>query len=368
VLRWIAVVLLVAVASGCGDSESSRESPPSTETAGDTGAATSTDPDRPPTSVDELLARLPPLDEPASEEVDAYRRAAFEAFFGHCVNAPDTVKEAFVGANRALLDKLPLYPQATFVQEFHIDHRDGNGCPEGMGPPTSYSTYRTYRLPRAASAREIIRFYERELAGWRRTYAATPTQCEQGFRRGEQLLGVRACSTGLTLTASALGRQEPEQASPAKLPPRPFGARYPVAEGYGDLVEPSGYEAEAGDSCERIASAEGASLIIPPAPGVRAELRNEPLKMGSGTFDRYVLVEWSFERIQGDCPPTEIHLTLVNPNPAMPPLSIPVDVRARSGVARLPVLDSFAKVSVLRATAGSVDGARSRSVAVLITR
>jgi hypothetical protein len=52
----------------------------------------------------------------------------------------------------------------------------------------------------------------------------------------------------------------------------------------------------------------------------------------------------------------------------MPPLSLPFDVHASSGTERLPVLDSFRDVAVLRASAESVDGARSRSVAILIRR
>jgi hypothetical protein len=81
-----------------------------------------------------------------------------------------------------------------------------------------------------------------------------------------------------------------------------------------------------------------------------------------------VHIEWSFDHIQGDCPPTQVVLSLVSPGREMPPYTVRTSVHAHSGTAEIPVLETFRDAQVLRAAAESFDGARSRSVAVLIRR
>jgi hypothetical protein len=206
---------------------------------------------------------------------------------------------------------------------------------------------------------DVLSSFKRELAGWTE---GGGTACERNYTRGEAFLAVDACGSSLRLTARALPRVEIPP--PPPLPPRPYGAQYPVSEGYGKTPEPASYEVEAGETCERISSSDVPSIVIPPPPGIRAEFSDEPLH----GFESQVLVEWSFDRILGDCPPVEVNLTLPNPTRGMSPLSLPFDVRARSGTARLPVLDSFRNSYVLWATAESVDGTRSRTVSVFIRR
>jgi hypothetical protein len=378
--RVVAILVLVGMLTGCAGSEDTTTTGTTpTETVVSTGSTTTETPpdvgtDAPPRTFDEAMARLPPFDVPPSPEVAAYREAVIGGFFERCVPGKGGADEvAFVRANRKLLDRVGVFPGARFVSEFVADAHENNGCLEGMGPATSYTTDRNYRLPDGAKGPDVVRYYGRRLPGW--TQAFAPGGCEQTFTRGGALLYVRACPqqqgsqvvTGpLRLSARAL--KSVTVPDPPKLPLRPFGAQYPVATGYLESPEPTGYEVEPGTSCERISGGDVPSIIIPPAPGIRAELRNEPLKLGAGSFPQHVLVEWSFEQILGDCPPTELHLTLVNPNETMPPLSLPFDVHASSGTERLPVLDSFRDVAVLRASAESVDGARSRSVAILIRR
>jgi hypothetical protein len=370
-VRLAVLAVVVIAVSACGGTDGPQaETEPTTSAGAETSAETAETSgqdrgDVAPRSYDDVLASLPPLDVPASPEVEAYRRATIGSFFDRCVPGEGGAnRPTFVRANTNLLDRLVEFPGTTLASEYSIDHRDFNGCLEGTGPPTSYSTYRAFRLPRRAAAQEVLRHYGRQLPDWTPAFAGG--SCEQTFTKGDALLAVRACSGTLTLTARALPIVRPPP--PPKPPPRPFGAQYPIAAGYTDLPDPTTYEVEPGETCERTSSASGGSIIVPPSPGIRAEVRDEPLRVGAGTFDRYVLVEWSFEKILGDCPPTRLHLTLVSPNAAMPPLSLPQDVRARSGTARLPVLDHFREVAVLRASAESLDGTRSRPVAVLIRR
>jgi len=359
------MLIVLAVVVGCGGSEQAddREPPTTqTDTSAPKGTTTEAGDEAPPRTYDELLARLPPFDVPASEEVETYRRAVFEAFFGRCVTTEGGADKAtFERANRKVLDRLAAFRGAERISEFSIDHRDGNGRPEGLGPPTSYTTYRSYRLPAGTRAGDVIAFYGRQLSSWAPTAATT---CERTFTRGEAYVAVSACNDSLRLTARALPAVDIPP--PPPLPPRPYGAEYPTASDYLELPEPMSYEVEPAETCERISSGDVPSIIIPPSPGVRAVRKREPLQLGAGTFEQYVLVEWWFDEIRGDCPPARLHLTLVNPTPGMPPLSIPFDVRARSGTAQLPILDHFRDAHILRATAESLDGVRSRSVAVFV--
>jgi len=363
-MRWLSAVVLVVLVAGCGGSDSgTTEATPTTTT---TETSTDAAPDAPPRTFDEFMARLPPFDVPASPEVAAYREATIGGFFERCVPGKGGAeKKSFVTANRNVLDGVPAVAGAKLATEYSIGHRDNNGCLEATGPYTSYTTYMTFRLPAGTRASKVVAFYQRRLR--EQWTEAGGTTFERTFTRGEAYVAVRASDESLQLTARARGPVAIPPPPPP--PPRPYGAQYPIATGYLDTTpEPMSYELEPGETCERISSGDVPSIIIPPTPGIRAEFRNEMLQVGAGSFTQHVLVEWSFEQILGDCPPTRLHLTLVNPKPNMPPFSIPVDVRARSGTEKLPVIDSFREAYILRSAVESLDGSRSRSVAVLIRR
>ena len=347
-MRWLALLVAVLALAGCSGSDK----PAATDTS--TYAETSEEPDRPPRTYNELLARLPPLDEPASPEVSAYRRATIGALFERCLARTGGARRAaFLRANRTVFALAPPPRGAQSVAESSIEQRDGNGCPEGTGPPSYYTSERTYRLRAGMTADAVFAHYERVLRGWLETSGTTP--CDRRFSQGPAYLAVYACNGVLRLTA--LGRAPVEIAHTTNSPPRPFGAQYPIATDYLEVPKPTADEVEAGQTCERISGVDVPSIIVPPAPGVRAELEADQ-----------VHVEWSFARIQGDCPPTQVVLSLVNPSSRMPPYTIRVSVHAHSGTADIPVLESFRDAQILRAAAESFDGARSRLVAILIRR
>ena len=122
-------------------------------------------------------------------------------------------------------------------------------------------------------------------------------------------------------------------------------------------TEPPSYEVTSGETCERGTSLDVPSIIVPPPPGVRAELRGGR-----------IVVEWSYERILGDCPPTQIVLSFANGRSETPSYMTRVAVHEHSGTAAISVTDAFRDASVLRAATESVDGTRSRTVAILIRR
>jgi hypothetical protein len=346
-MRWLTLLVVAVLAlAGCAgsDDEAVTDTSPRVDT---------TRSDIPPRTYQQLLARLPPLDEPASPEVSAYRKATIGADFERCVlGTEETHKATFVRANKKVLDLAAPPRNARFVSEASVPRRDGNGCFEGTGPPTYYTTDRTYRLPTRTTPAAVFGHYERVLRGW--LEASGTTECDRWFSHGPAYVVVDACNGMLRLTA--LGRAPLVPAS-TNVPPRPYGGQYPIAADYLAIPKPTSSETEPGESCERASGADVPSVIVPPPPGVRADLRDEQ-----------VLVEWSFGRIQGDCPPTQVVLAIVSPNQGTPPLTIRVDVRAHTGTAGISVPAPFREASVLRAASESVDGARSRVVAILIRR
>ena len=99
------------------------------------------------------------------------------------------------------------------------------------------------------------------------------------------------------------------------------------------------------------------SIILPPPPGLRANLSADA-----------VVVDWSFERALGDCPPRRIVMSIKSASPGVSPHSADVAVHDRSGTVRVRLPAGFPDPSVLRAATESVDGTRSRLVAVSIRR
>jgi len=168
------------------------------------------------------MARLPPFDEPASPDVSEYREAAIGGFFARCIPGKGGAdRRAFVAANRKLLDSASPFRGAKLVSEYSIDHREDNGCFEGSGPPTYYTTYRTYRLPAGTTAAAVFAHYEREYRGW---LEAGGTTCERTFTQGAAYVAVSACNETLRLTA--LGRAPVEIPAPAETTASPV--RRPV--------------------------------------------------------------------------------------------------------------------------------------------
>jgi hypothetical protein len=113
-MRRLVVLVALVVAAGCGGGDEHASDGADTS-AQETSTTTETEAS-PPRTYDDLLALLPPLDEPASEEVEAYRRAAFETFFGRCVTSEGGADQTeWETANAKLLDELPGYPEAALT-------------------------------------------------------------------------------------------------------------------------------------------------------------------------------------------------------------------------------------------------------------
>ena len=343
-MRWLVLLFAALALAGCSDSRD-----PTTADTSSTNATT----DAPPAYA-KLIAQLPPFDEPPSDEVTAYRMATLEARSTRCApSSGGADKAAFLRANGDVLNLAGTVRGARLVSQLAVPHRDGNGCPAGSGPPTYFTTERTYRLPTGTTVADVFAHYERVLHyGWLETSGRAP--CVRSFAQGAGFISVDACRGRLRL--QALGRAPVLMPAAGRLPSRPFGLQYPSAADQPSPAEATD-EVASVDTCERGVGVDVPSIILPPPPGIRAERRN-------GT----IVVEWSFERILGDCPPTRIVLSVESPSPDVPPHTARVDVHEHSGTAELRVPDSFRAASVLRAATESVDGARSRVVTVLIRR
>jgi hypothetical protein len=350
VTRLLGLTLCALVAAGCSGSDKTAAPPETRSQPVTTRTTPAPDNDTsPPRTYKEVIARLPPFDEPASPEVAAWRKATINAFLGRCGSSTGGAdKASFVHANRQVLKDIALYPGATFVTEYAIDQRDGNGCPEGSGPATYFTTYRTYRLPAGTKPTVVLRHYERELYGWLET---APTPCERTFAQGPGYLVVDACNGILRLTMRARGPVDlPE---PTTLPPRPFGVQYPLASDYLATPKPTDYESEPGKTCERVSGTDVPSIIVPPPPGVSARIQG-----------KQVVVEWNLGAVHGDCPPSGLVLSY----PAVTAYTVHEPVHAASGVTRLPLVESAPPPTKLTAIAVSVDGVDSRRVSVLVRR
>jgi hypothetical protein len=342
-MRWLTIALALLVLAGCSDS---HDSTPTETTVSDSDA---------PSAYRALMAQLPPLDEPASDEVTRYRIAVLEAESAGCApgkgGAP---RPAFVRANAEVLALAGTVRGARLVSARAVPHGDGNGCPAGSGPPTYFTTERVYRLPAGTSADAVFARYERVLHyGWLETTGTRP--CERQFAQAAAYLTVEPC--GGILRLAALGLAPVALARDAQLPPRPFGLQYPASADQASQAGPTPDEAESGETCERAAGRDVPSIIVPPPPGVTAAWR-----------ERRIVVDWSFAHVQGDCPPRRVLLSVESPDPGSAPYVRRVAVHEHAGTAELSVPGSFEDATVLRAATESVDGTRSRSVAVVIRR
>lgn len=345
-MRWLTIVVAVIALTGCSDSHDATAPDTSTNETTVAGA---------PNAYTRVMAQLPPFDEPASPEVTAYRRATIGARAARCAESRGADRAVFVRANAKVLELAGTVRRARLLSERAAGHRDGNGCPEDSGPRTYFTTTRTYGLPAGTGASAVFAHYEGVLHyGWLETSGTR--DCERTFAQGAAYLSVDAC-TARRLRLTALGRTPMLIPAAERPPPRPFGLKYPAAADQSTSTEAPSYEVESGETCERGTSLDVPSIILPPPPGVRAELRGAR-----------IVVEWSFERILGDCPPTEIILSFASASSGKPAYVTRVAVRGHSGTAAISVPDAVRRASVLRAATESVDGTRSRTVAILIRR
>ena len=114
-----------------------------------------------------------------------------------------SVDEAdYVQGNDALLKGLPMYPGARLaIPGQSIGQPASDSClPHENGPPyDSFMTTTVYRLPDGATPKQVIDFYDRELVGeWEQVIVrGLSNTCEVSYRRGEELLGVKACDENL---------------------------------------------------------------------------------------------------------------------------------------------------------------------------
>jgi hypothetical protein len=160
---------------------------------------------------------------------------------------------------------------------------------------------------------------------------------------------VNACHGVLRVHVRA--RAPVQIAGGASPPPRPLGLQYPIVEGHAG--EPAAFESEPGATCERIRGSEVPSIIIPPAPGISAEIRGNDL-----------VVTWKLGVVHGDCPPSALAVTYraaTRSTAAQP-------VHAASGVARIPLQEKEPHPSRITVRALSVDGTLSRAVSVVVRK
>ena len=94
------------------------------------------------------------------------------------------------------------------------------------------------------------------------------------------------------------------------------------------------------------------SVIIPPPPGLGAEREGGK-----------VVVRWTLGTVHGDCPPRELVLGY-----APTASTIRQSVHTASVVTRMLLLDGVPPPKKITARAVSVDGTKSRAVAVLVRR
>jgi hypothetical protein len=113
-MRRLAVLLLAGILAGCAGSSTAPERQ-TTHATTTTGASSDAADDAPPTSYEEVIARLPPLDVPASDEVEEYREAAITSFLEKRLPKP----------------KLPPRPTG---EQYPVSSEDFRGDP----PPTEY--------------------------------------------------------------------------------------------------------------------------------------------------------------------------------------------------------------------------------------
>lgn len=345
--RLIVVALCVLLAAGCSRSD---DTVAGETTSQSTTTETTPPPDfsGPPRTYREVMARLPPFDEPASPDVATWRKATISALFGRCSSSKGGADETtFVSANRQLLKETAVFPGARLVHESSIAQKDGNGCPEGLGPATSYVTHRSYRLPEGAKPEAVLGHYQREFYG--SVAASSGAACERTFGLGPSYVVVSACSGVLRLSVRARAPVQPAAAAPGL--PRPLGLQYPLVEDRLATRRPTAFDSEPGETCERIHGSEVPSIIIPPAPGVRATIRG-----------RELVVRWTLGTVHGDCPPSQLMLS----SSTVTAHTIRVPVRAASGATRMPLLGSVARPTKLTAATVSVDGVESRRVSVLV--
>ena len=343
-MRWLTIVVAVIVLTGCSDSHDATAPDTSTNETTVAGA---------PNAYTRLMAQLPPFDEPASPEVTAYRRATIGARAARCAESRGADRAAFVRANAKVLEQAGIVRRARLRSERAVGHRDGNGCPEDSGPRTYFTTNRTYGLP-AGTARLPSSRTTRACsttAGSRRAAPETASGRSRGRRLPlrRRLHRPEAQAHGAGPHADANPRGGAAASSPVR-------TQVPRRCGQVHVHRVALVRARVGRHMRARPSLDVPSIILPPPPGVRAELRGAR-----------IVVEWSFERILGDCPPTQIILSFASASSGKPAYVTRVAVRGHSGIAAISVPDAV-RGPRCSARRPSPSTGRSRTVAILIRR
>ena len=72
----------------------------------------------------------------------------------------DVDKGAYISANKALFQTLPVFPGAQLREQSSSPYHAGE---DGQGPIAGYTTLFEFKLPRDARAGDVARFYRRQL-------------------------------------------------------------------------------------------------------------------------------------------------------------------------------------------------------------
>lgn len=172
-----------------------------------------------------------------------------------------------------------------------------------------------------------------------------------------------AVCTALALSACA-GSSEPESADdyPLVEQERPDVREWVTTEGGGmvGLLElPTITEAEPSPTCERAQVAGGGTIVIPPAPGLKADAVSE----------RTIRLEWSFDELPDDCRPVRLNVAVnADGSPRATPTVEEVEVNGTDGSVELTYPDFLPPPDVARAASYSEGGPSSRTTRVLIVR
>ena len=314
-----------------------------------------------PTTYDELVARLPPFDVPASERstrIDGGFRAAFQplrARRGRCLRGDLHEGEHQVSRQ----------PQR--VPRRAASHRVHDPAPrrqrvlrELRPADVVHDVPHVPAFPTGAKPADRIAFHARQLDGWT-AVGGTPFE-RQSYTRGEALDRRRPRVPALDRSRSSRWprslihlrcrrvptvRSTPSRKSTTSFPSRPRTRSCPARHASARLVAAS----RRSSSRPRPASARS----------------NELLRVGSGSYPQQIVVEWSFEQILGDCPPASLRVTLMSlRKKASHPSRCRVEAE-RSGTYRMSGPRHASRRLRPARDHGGVDGASSRSVAVPIS-
>jgi hypothetical protein len=132
----------------------------------------------------------------------AFGVAPFDAGFPCRLRSVD--EAAYVRANEAVLQSIPVYPGARRVNTFSTGQPASDAClPQENSPPyEGFTTTHLYEFASGTETEKVIAFYDRKLVpAWSPGTARTadyPT-CEVSYNQGDVHLAVLACRASLEL-------------------------------------------------------------------------------------------------------------------------------------------------------------------------